>query len=239
MKLAVSSRGQTLDSQMDPRFGRCAYFLIYDTDNNTFEAFENESVMLGGGAGIQSAEFVASKGAKAVLTGHCGPNAANTLAAAGVKLYVGHSGTVKECIDKFNSNELESTQTADVPSHFGMGQGDISSQQPAGSGQIGQSMNRGMGMGGGRKMGRGMGGGRGMGRGMGGGRGMGQGMGMGFDRTIPSDRGMPVDNLPEKIGLEPISKDQELNLLRDQTKELTKKLEEIQARISKIEGNNE
>ena len=62
MKIAVSAAGNTLDAPVDPRFGRCANFLIVDTDNNTFEAFGNDAGALGGGAGIQAAQFVASKG---------------------------------------------------------------------------------------------------------------------------------------------------------------------------------
>ena len=72
MKVAVSSTGSDLDAQVDPRFGRCAYFLIVNPDDMAFEAFENESVSLGGGAGIQSPQFVASKGATVVITGNVG-----------------------------------------------------------------------------------------------------------------------------------------------------------------------
>ena len=101
MKIAISSNGNNLDSQIDPRFGRCAYFLIVDIDDMSFEAFENENVTLGGGAGIQSAQFVASKEAKAVITGNCGPNAVRTLSAADVELFVGQSGTAREAVGRY------------------------------------------------------------------------------------------------------------------------------------------
>jgi predicted Fe-Mo cluster-binding NifX family protein len=61
MKIAVSSTGKNLDSQLDPRFGRCAYFLVVDSDAMQFEAYSNESASMGGGAGIQAAQFLASK----------------------------------------------------------------------------------------------------------------------------------------------------------------------------------
>ncbi|MBC8179295.1 MAG: dinitrogenase iron-molybdenum cofactor biosynthesis protein, partial [Deltaproteobacteria bacterium] len=67
MKVAVSSAGKDLDSQIDPRFGRCAYFIIVDTDTMDYEVFDNKNMNLGGGAGIQSAQFVASKDAKVVI----------------------------------------------------------------------------------------------------------------------------------------------------------------------------
>ena len=144
MKIAVSSSGKNLDSQIDPRFGRCAYFLIVDTDDMNFEAFDNESIALGGGAGIQAAQFVASKGAKAILTGNVGPNAVKTLGAAGVEVFVGQNGTVGETLERYKRGDLQSTSAPNVADHHGMGGG-------GGGG-------RGMGGGGGRGMGRGMGG---------------------------------------------------------------------------------
>ena len=79
MKIAISSSGQDLAAQLDPRFGRCRYFLIIETDTMSFEIFDNDNAALGGGVGIQSAQFIAAKGAKALITGHCGPNAMQTL----------------------------------------------------------------------------------------------------------------------------------------------------------------
>jgi predicted Fe-Mo cluster-binding NifX family protein len=143
MKIAVSSSGNDLDSQVDPRFGRCAYFVIVETDDMGFEAFENGSIAMGGGAGIQAAQFVASKGAKAVITGNVGPNAVQTLSAAGVETFVGQSGTVREAIDRYTKGKINSTSTPNVADHYGMGSG--------------AGMGRGMSMGGGRGMGRGMG----------------------------------------------------------------------------------
>jgi predicted Fe-Mo cluster-binding NifX family protein len=167
MKVAVSSTGKDLNALIDQRFGRCAYFAIVETDDMSFQVVDNESAALGGGAGIQSAQFVAAQGAKFVITGNCGPNAVNTLSAAGVKLIVGQTGTVKDAIQRFKSGELKVAEDANVPEFYGIGSvgnnGKVQSQPP------GRGM--GMGMGGGR--------GRGMGRGMGGGKGMGGGRGMG------------------------------------------------------------
>lgn len=135
MKIAVSSSGNDLDSQVDPRFGRCAYFIIVETDGMGFEAFENGSIAMGGGAGIQAAQFVASKGAKAVITGNVGPNAVQTLSAAGVETFVGQSGTVREAMARYTEGKINSTSTPNVADHYGMGSG-------AG---MGRGMGRGMG----------------------------------------------------------------------------------------------
>jgi predicted Fe-Mo cluster-binding NifX family protein len=140
MKIAVSSSGKSLDSQIDPRFGRCTYFVIVDTDDLSFEAFGNESVALGGGAGIQAAQFAASKGAKAIITGNVGPNALQTLSASHVEVFAGQSGTIREAIDKYMRGDIKTTNAPNVADHYGMGGGG--------------------GMGRGRGMGRGMGGSR-------------------------------------------------------------------------------
>jgi predicted Fe-Mo cluster-binding NifX family protein len=148
MKVAVSSTGEDLNAQLDPRFGRCAYFLVVDPDNMSFEAFENKSAVQGGGAGIQAAQFLASKRVEAVITGNCGPNAVQTLSAAGIELFGGQAGTVREVVERFKVGHLKPTSEATVDSHFGM------------NAQAG--LGRGGGMGGGRGMGRGTGRGMGM-----------------------------------------------------------------------------
>jgi len=150
MKIAVSSNGKDLNSQIDPRFGRCEYFLIVNTDDMSFEAIENKGASLSGGAGIEAALLAISKGAKAVITGNCGPKAAQTLSSAGVDLLVDYAGTVKDAIEKYKSPDLTSTKnTKSEPAEY--------IQRP--------SFGRGLGMGAGKGSG---GGGRGMGRGGGG-----------------------------------------------------------------------
>jgi len=157
MKVAISSSGRDLEAQIDPRFGRCSCFLIIETDDMSIEVFDNENAALGGGAGIQSAQFVASKGAKVVITGHCGPNAVRTLSAAGVELFLGQSGTVKMVVDRYKNGELSPAMTADVSDHYGDGaRGRRGKTQPQTSGE-GKGMGRKRGAGGGRGMSRGKG----------------------------------------------------------------------------------
>jgi predicted Fe-Mo cluster-binding NifX family protein len=73
MKICVTSQGKTLGDQVDPRFGRCQFFIIVDMDTLVFEAMENQNAEFSGGAGIQSGQLMAQKGVKAVLTGNVGP----------------------------------------------------------------------------------------------------------------------------------------------------------------------
>lgn len=121
MKVAVTAEGTGLDSAVDARFGRAAYFIVVDTETMEFECIGNDAVSAAGGAGISAAKTVADSGAKAVLTGNCGPNAARTLAAAGVKLYAGASGTVEDAIEAFKSGKLAESAGPTVDSHFGTG----------------------------------------------------------------------------------------------------------------------
>ena len=121
MKLCITSTGTSLDSNVDPRFGRCPYFIIYDTEDNTFESIENASREAMGGAGIQAGQLVASKCTGAVITGNFGPNAFRVLQAAKIKMYSGVSGTVREAIEKYKSGQLTETSAPDVQSHYGMG----------------------------------------------------------------------------------------------------------------------
>jgi len=120
MKICITSQGKTLDDQVDPRFGRCQYFIFVETDTLAFEAVENPSAQFSGGAGIQSGQLMASQGVKAVLTGNVGPNAFQTLTAGGIKIYTGLSGKVREAVEKFKGGALKPIDNASVGSKFGM-----------------------------------------------------------------------------------------------------------------------
>jgi predicted Fe-Mo cluster-binding NifX family protein len=143
MKIAITSTAPDLDAEMDPRFGRARYLLIVETETLEFEAIENPNIAAGGGAGIQTAQMIAGKGAEALLTGNCGPNAYQTLSAAGVQVYVGLSGPVRRAMEALKRGELQPIAGPSVPGHFGIG--------------MGRGAGRGMGMGRGRGMGMGAG----------------------------------------------------------------------------------
>ena len=121
MRIAVTSTGTDLDAQVDPRFGRCARFIIIDTESMEFEAIENQNVDAGGGAGVQSGQLLAGKDVKFVLTGNCGPNAHRVLTAAGIDVIVGVSGSVREAVEEFNNGAFRIADSPNVDSHHGMG----------------------------------------------------------------------------------------------------------------------
>jgi predicted Fe-Mo cluster-binding NifX family protein len=207
MKIAISANGPTLDAEVDPRFGRCAYFIIADPETMEFEAIDNASAMAAGGAGISAGQMVAGKGVKAIITGNLGPNAHQVLSAAGVEMITGASGKVKDAIEGYRAGKLKASSQPNVPDHYGMG---------GSGGGMGGGMGRGMGGGMGRGMGGGMG--RGMGKGMG--RGMGRGMGFGMNPPMASAPQNPVS---------------EIEGLKAQSQDLAQQLNDIQRRIEELE----
>ncbi len=222
MKIAVSSTGKDLNSQIDPRFGRCACFVIVETEDMRFKAFDNENIALSGGVGIQSASFISSHGVVAVLTGNCGPNAMKALSAAGIKVFTGQTGTVMEAVERYKNSGLQPSITATVPEKSGIGGSEVNSDvQPQGTGR-GMDGGGGRGMGGGG--GRGMGGGGGRGMGGGGGRGMGGGGGRGGGADMQQGEG--------DAGTADASRQEELTALKKQAAELQKQIEKFETKIN-------
>ena len=120
MKICVTSRGESLESEVDPRFGRCRFFLIVDTDTLDFEVVENKYAGISGGAGIQSGQLISDKQVKTVLTGNVGPNAFETLKAAGVQVITGVSGTISNAVQSFKTGSLTPVQGPTVNSKSGL-----------------------------------------------------------------------------------------------------------------------
>ena len=134
MRIAISATGPSLDAEVDPRFGRCQYFIIADPQTMEFEAVENASAIAAGGAGIATAQMIAGKGAEVVLTGNAGPNAYQTLSAAGIQVITGVSGRIRDAIEGYKAGRFQATSQPTVKAHFGMGGGmtpPVGQPQPA------------------------------------------------------------------------------------------------------------
>ncbi|MCP4023385.1 MAG: dinitrogenase iron-molybdenum cofactor biosynthesis protein [Desulfobacteraceae bacterium] len=119
MKIAVSSTGKDLDAAMDPRFGRASYILIIDSVTLEYEVIDNsKNKEAFKGAGIQTAALICEKGARALLTGFCGPNAFKGLDAAGVKVANDVHGTIKDAVSQFNKGNLVYADKANAEAHW-------------------------------------------------------------------------------------------------------------------------
>ncbi len=119
MKLCVSSTENKKNSQADSRFGRCPYFAIYNTENNTFEFIENSGITSPQGAGIAAAQQIVDQKVAVVITGNMGPNAMKIIEAAGIKTYKINSETIEDAVKLYMDNKLSTINKA-VPSHSGM-----------------------------------------------------------------------------------------------------------------------
>ena len=119
MKVAVTSQGKDLSSQVDPRFGRAKYFIVVDTDSGEFTAHDNsQNLNAPQGAGIQAGQNVVSLGVEAVIIGNAGPNAFKTLQAGNVKIYIGATGTVQDVIEQLKAGKLQEAVQANVEGHW-------------------------------------------------------------------------------------------------------------------------
>jgi len=101
VKIAITSTGAGLNSAVDPRFGRCAYFALIDPPGGALEAVPNPFQQGSGGAGTQAAQWIARQGVEALLTGQCGPQASAVLRQAGIPVIEGVSGTVREATERY------------------------------------------------------------------------------------------------------------------------------------------
>ena len=175
MQICITSTGPTLESPLDPRFGRSPWFLFVDTDNGSFEAVENPNVDQSSGAGIQSAQLVADRHVAAVLTGECGPKAQQVLKAAGTKILTGCEGTIRDVVERFRVEGISESGSPDGEPKGSVGRPTEQLDEPAATiGSVPPPMGLGLGFrhrhgqaGGGAGGGRG-GRGRGHGRGRGG-----------------------------------------------------------------------
>ncbi len=119
MIIAISSEGKELNSNVDPRFGRAKYFIIYDTVTDNYNIIDNvQNLQAAQGAGIQAAQNVANQNVELVISGNLGPKAYTTLNAAGIKIALWSKGTVKEAMELAKGGQLQYTQGANVEGHW-------------------------------------------------------------------------------------------------------------------------
>ncbi len=112
MIIMISAQGNELSSQVSARFGRTPWFIRYDTQAETWQAFENQAVSQRGGAGISSAQFLAEKGVQAAVSGAFGPNAHQALSAGSIKMFTfdNDQQTVSEIVEAFAAGTLQEVQ---------------------------------------------------------------------------------------------------------------------------------
>jgi predicted Fe-Mo cluster-binding NifX family protein len=119
MKIVVSASGPELDAGVDARFGRAPYFLLVRPETLEFEVVTNQaSLEAAHGAGIQAAALVAKCGPAALITGNCGPKAYQTLQAAGIPVFLGVSGSVRDAVQQYQQGKLAPAPAPNVGGHW-------------------------------------------------------------------------------------------------------------------------
>jgi predicted Fe-Mo cluster-binding NifX family protein len=107
MKIILTATAPNLDSNIDPRFGRGAFFIVVDPDTMEWQAHANPGIGASGGAGTLAAQFAADQHAGSAVSGDFGPNAYNALRAANIAMYlVANNATVREAIEQFKAGKL-------------------------------------------------------------------------------------------------------------------------------------
>jgi len=119
MKIAITASGNALDCEVDPRFGRAGFFIVYDTDNDSYTVIDNnQNLNAPQGAGVQAGQIIVNSGAAALLTGNCGPKAYSLLSTAGIKVYLGAKGTVEDTIAAFKAGRLSPADSPNTQGHW-------------------------------------------------------------------------------------------------------------------------
>ncbi len=119
MRIAITSTGKDLESNIDPRFGRAAFFIIVNPETMDYEVVENiQNLNLPQGAGIQAGKTIAENNVDLLITGNCGPKAFKVLQNAGVKIITNTEGRIIDVISKYKKGELETANEPNVEGHW-------------------------------------------------------------------------------------------------------------------------
>ena len=179
MLIAITALENSLQSEIDPRFGRAAYYMIVNTETDEVTTHNNsDGVGASNGAGTGAAQTLSEYGVEALYTGSVGPKAAEVLNQAKIPYYENITGTVQSVLDQLKNghisqNNLQAEQNNSAPVENQPAPNETPAIAPQCPGAL-PGVGQGMGMGAGRGMG--------MGRGMGAGRGVGRGQGRGMCR---------------------------------------------------------
>lgn len=98
MKVLITAYGNELNAPLDPRFGRCRFFIVWESSTAEFTAYPNENAS-SSGAGISSAQFAIDHNVQTVITGEVGPHAQQVLQSAGIAVHLTNAATVQEALE--------------------------------------------------------------------------------------------------------------------------------------------
>jgi len=110
MKIVFTAKGNTKESEMDPRFGRAPYLLVYNDETKEEEWIDTTSISEAGhGAGPRMAKTVMDLNADVIVTGNGpGGKAAQVLERSSIKIFAGAAdGSVQNAIDGYLAGKFK------------------------------------------------------------------------------------------------------------------------------------
>jgi predicted Fe-Mo cluster-binding NifX family protein len=158
MKIMFATDSNTMESNIAKRFGHAPYYLIYDSEDETFNARTNN----GHDDDHSSLVDLVNEGVTHFVIGNIGPNAFNVLKERDAKIYLARKQTAKDALNKLLDNTLEElnkpTLKRSIEDHDHVGTGAHRHHSHIENGEHEHHQGRGYGRhGGGRGLGRGMG----------------------------------------------------------------------------------
>jgi len=107
MKIAITSQGNSLESRIDQRFGRCAYFVVFDTETKAMEFIPNPNREVENGAGPASVQLVASRMVSKIISGEFGMKIKSLLDSLKIQMIVikDPEKTIREIIELLDHKE--------------------------------------------------------------------------------------------------------------------------------------
>lgn len=109
MKIAISSTGKNIESNVSDVFGRCPYFVIAEIKDSKIistEAIENTDADQMSGVGVLTAKLMAEKNIQSIITGSVGPRALDVLKQFNIEIYSGE-GIIKDVLQEFIDGKLK------------------------------------------------------------------------------------------------------------------------------------
>lgn len=111
MRIALCVKENSIETEVDGRFGRCRYFAVVDLVKGQVDFIQNEAADESG-AGVKAARIIMKSQVDAVVTQNIGPKAFDLLKKANIYIYEGVNSTMQDTIDHYNNGHLKELNAA-------------------------------------------------------------------------------------------------------------------------------
>ena len=120
MKIAICAQTNDVQAAVDSRFGRAAFFAVYDDAAQTWEFIPNrQNLQAAQGAGLQSAQLLVDADIQVLLACNVGPKAMAALTGSGIRVFQAARGqTLQQALAAYQSNKLTAVDQATVNGHW-------------------------------------------------------------------------------------------------------------------------